>query len=104
MAAARPVVASDVVAAREAIEEGETGYLVPAEDAEAMAARIISLLRDPARAHEMGERGRGVVEQKFSCRAQLENTEKLYDRLLTRMRVAKSTRNISHISHDVDAV
>jgi glycosyltransferase involved in cell wall biosynthesis len=83
MAASRPVVVTDVGGAREAIEEGETGYLVPSGDDEAMAARIISLLRDPSRAACMGRRGRKVVEEKFSCEAQLAKTEELYESLLS---------------------
>ena len=82
MAAARPVVATDVGGAREAIVEGETGHLVPAGDDERLAARVSALLRDPARAREMGERGRERVAQQFSCAAQLARTEALYERLL----------------------
>jgi glycosyltransferase involved in cell wall biosynthesis len=82
MAAGRPVVATDVGGAREAVSEGETGHLVPAGDHAAMAARVVSLLRDPGRAREMGGRGRRVVLEKFSCQAQLERTDELYRRLL----------------------
>jgi glycosyltransferase involved in cell wall biosynthesis len=82
MAAGRAVVATDVGGAREAVVEGETGHLVPAGDDERMAARIVDLLRDPSRAHAMGERGRQRVEQQFSCAAQLARTEALYERLL----------------------
>jgi glycosyltransferase involved in cell wall biosynthesis len=81
MAAGRPVVATDVGGAREAVREGETGHLVPAGDAGVMASRVTELLRDPARAREMGRRGRLVVEREFSCAAQLERTLALYDRL-----------------------
>jgi glycosyltransferase involved in cell wall biosynthesis len=88
MAAARAVVATDVGGAREAIVEGETGYLVPAGDDEAMAARISALLVEPERARAMGKRGRMIVEQKFSCEAQLERVEGLYDRLLEAARFA----------------
>ncbi|HEV3467920.1 MAG TPA: glycosyltransferase [Pyrinomonadaceae bacterium] len=84
MAAARPVVATDVGGAREAVAEGETGHLVAAGDDAAMAARLVELLRDPARAREMGERGRRRVAERFSCAAQLERTEALYERLLAR--------------------
>ncbi|HEX8068931.1 MAG TPA: glycosyltransferase [Pyrinomonadaceae bacterium] len=86
MAAARPVVATDVGGAREAIVEGETGFVVPVGDDEALAARVVELLRDPARAEAMGRRGREVVAQKFSCAAQLERTEQLYRQLLTQRR------------------
>lgn len=82
MAAARPVVVTDVGGAREAVREGETGYLVSSGDDGAMAARLISLLRDPEKARAMGERGRRVVKEEFSCEAQLARTEALYDRLL----------------------
>lgn len=83
MAAARPVVATDVGGAREAIEEGETGFVVPPGDDAALAARIVELLREPERARSMGERGRRVVESKFSCAAQVERTLALYEELLT---------------------
>jgi glycosyltransferase involved in cell wall biosynthesis len=86
MAAARPVVATDVGGAREAVAEGQTGYLVSSGDYQTMAERIVSLLQDRERARVMGERGQRVVEEKFSCEAQLEVTETLYDRLLTTRR------------------
>jgi glycosyltransferase involved in cell wall biosynthesis len=84
MAAARPVVATHVGGAAEAIREGETGYLVPPGNDELMASRLVTLLRDPAKARRMGETGRRVVEEKFSCEAQLARTEDLYLRLLHR--------------------
>ncbi len=82
MAAARAVVATDVGGAREAIAENETGFLVSSGDDEALAARIIFLLRNAERAREMGKRGRRIIEEKFSCEAQLRRTEEVYDQLL----------------------
>lgn len=84
MAGARPVVVTDVGGAREAVIEGETGFLVAAGDDENMAARIITLLREPERGRAMGQRGRLIVEEKFSCENQLERTAALYDWLLAR--------------------
>jgi glycosyltransferase involved in cell wall biosynthesis len=84
MAAARPVVATDVGGAREQIAEGETGYVVPAGDDALMAARIASLLNDPERARAMGERGLQRVKELFSCEAQLRRTEELYEELFER--------------------
>jgi len=86
MGACRPVVATNVGGAREAIIEGETGYLVQPGDEETMAARITELLRNPERARSMGIRGRQVVEQKFSPAAQLAQIEQFYDRLLARVK------------------
>jgi glycosyltransferase involved in cell wall biosynthesis len=82
MAAGKPVVATAVGGAPEVIIEGETGYIVPPDDERAMADRIISLLNDPKRASAMGLKGRAIVEQKFSCDAQLKRTEALYEQLL----------------------
>jgi glycosyltransferase involved in cell wall biosynthesis len=82
MAAARPVVATDVGGAREQIVEGETGYIILPGDERALAERLIALLRDPDRARRMGERGLQVVKEKFSCTTQLARTENLYERLL----------------------
>ena len=83
MGAARPVVATDVGGAREALgEDGEAGYLVASGDDEALASHIINLLRDPAGARAMGERGRRRVERLFSAQVQLERTSELYERFL----------------------
>ena len=84
MAAARPVVVTDVGGAREAVVDGETGYLVPPGDDEKMAARIVDLLGNPERAQAMGERGRLIIAEKFSCETQLARTLELYDGLMTR--------------------
>jgi glycosyltransferase involved in cell wall biosynthesis len=84
MAARLPVVATDVGGARELVVEGETGHLVEVGDDAAMAARIIDLLNDPEKARAMGERGRQLIETKFSCSEQLHKTSDLYNRLLTR--------------------
>ena len=88
MAAARPVVATDVGGAREAIIEDETGYIVASGDDEQMAARIIGLLRDPQRAHAMGEKGKQRVTEKFSTSRHLANTLALYSELLKRKSAA----------------
>jgi glycosyltransferase involved in cell wall biosynthesis len=84
MAAARPVVATNVGGAAELITEGETGHLVTAGDDEMMAARLVSLLQDPQTARAMGQAGKRLVEKKFSCDAQRASTEELYNRLLQR--------------------
>jgi len=85
MAAGRPVVVTDVGGAREAVVDGVTGYLVPSNDHSAMAERIASLLRNRDQAREMGERGREITRARFSCEAQLANTEELYDRIVARV-------------------
>lgn len=82
MAAARPVVVTNVGGAREAVIEGETGYIVQPGDHERMANQIIELLGEPEHARAKGERGRQVVVGKFSSEAQCEGTLALYRQLL----------------------
>ena len=81
LAAGRPVVATDVGGAREAITEDVTGYVVPAGDDRLMADRITALLGRPSLT-QMGDAGKRVVAERFSCEAQLGRTEALYDRLI----------------------
>jgi glycosyltransferase involved in cell wall biosynthesis len=82
MAAGCPVVATDVGGIREAVVDGETGYLVEARDHEAMSRQILCLLDEPQRACAMGIRGRQIVQQKFSSEAQVKAISVLYEQLL----------------------
>jgi glycosyltransferase involved in cell wall biosynthesis len=54
----KPVVATNVGGLPDLIEDGKTGYLVPPRDEKSLADAIIRLLKDPARAHEMGRAGK----------------------------------------------
>lgn len=66
MAAALPVVATRVSGIPEAVEPGVTGELVEPEDVPGLAAALIRLLADPARARAMGEAGRRRLASEFS--------------------------------------
>jgi glycosyltransferase involved in cell wall biosynthesis len=79
MAAGLPVVATDVGGNREAIVEGETGWLAPARNAAALAAGIVDLLKDPSRARQWGEKGRSRVRELFTVEKMVEEHLKLYD-------------------------
>lgn len=79
MAAKLPVIATDVGGASEAIVNEKSGYLIESDDDEALTSRLINLLQNPAKAQRMGEMGRKLVEEKFSCRSQLRETLALYN-------------------------
>jgi len=81
LASGLPVVATDVGGNREAIEEGVSGFLVPAGDASAIAARVIDLLRDETLRARMAEAASRRAER-FSLDETVRATEALYDRLL----------------------
>jgi phosphatidylinositol alpha-1,6-mannosyltransferase len=60
-----PVIGGDSGGAPDAILDGETGYVVHGGDPAATAARITELLKDPAKAKAMGERGLAWVHQEW---------------------------------------
>ncbi len=82
MAAAKPVVATDVGGAREAVLENETGFLVASDNDAAMAEKLIELLRSEEKVRKFGASARKIVEEKFSPLTQLEKTLALYERAL----------------------
>ncbi|MEU8917563.1 glycosyltransferase family 4 protein [Streptomyces nigrescens] len=57
MSAAAPVLASDLDAFAQVLDQGEAGELFTNEDADALAAAAVRLLGDPARLTELRERG-----------------------------------------------
>lgn len=52
----RPVIAFDVGGVRDWLEDGVTGYVIPAKDVDALADCIQRLLDDPQRQHQLGRR------------------------------------------------
>lgn len=63
----------------EAVEDGETGFLVPERDVAALAERLITLLDDPALRRRMGRAGRAKMEREFDLERQVEELERHYD-------------------------
>lgn len=60
-------IASAVSAVPELIREKVNGRLVPPEDTDALASVLVALIADPKRRRMMGEAGRRIVEERFSC-------------------------------------
>lgn len=58
MAAGLPCVCADATGSRSLVVEGSTGFLAPADDADAFAARITRLANDPILRGSMGEAAR----------------------------------------------
>jgi glycosyltransferase involved in cell wall biosynthesis len=80
-ACARPLIAADVPGCREVVAHGETGLLVAARDAGALAGALQRLLADPQRRREMGRRARAAVEREFGVDAVAADTLKVYAEL-----------------------
>jgi trehalose synthase len=75
----RPVVGGRAGGITMQIEDGKNGYLV--DSVEEAAARTADLLRDPRRADEMGEIGRGHVRKHFLSTRELEDWLRLFNDL-----------------------
>lgn len=81
LAAGTPVVATAVGGTPEVIEDGVSGYLVPAGDPAALARRIRDVLRDDDRRRELGRRGRARVQSEFSLEVQSAAYQRLFESL-----------------------
>lgn len=82
LAAATPAVATDVGETREVIRDGESGFVVPPSDPEALAGALLELLRSPERAKQMGLAGRRHVYPRFSIERLAADTAGLFRSLL----------------------
>jgi glycosyltransferase involved in cell wall biosynthesis len=65
MASRIPVIASGVAGVPELVQDGISGFVVPAGDVETLTARLEKLLADPDLCRRMGEAGRAKVEEEF---------------------------------------
>lgn len=78
MAMRLPCVATRVSGIPDVVVQGETGLLVPARDAAALAVALRELLQEPDRARRMGEAGRQRAVPGFSVERMVESLENLY--------------------------
>jgi colanic acid/amylovoran biosynthesis glycosyltransferase len=79
-----PVVSFASGGVPEAIADGETGFLAPERDTEALAYHLQRLLRDEAMCTQMGEAARKRVCAQFNLRIQTRRLEELYADVLDR--------------------
>jgi glycosyltransferase involved in cell wall biosynthesis len=78
LACGTPVVSFDVCSAREILEEGECGVVVPAGDYELLVERIAALACEPAARERLGSRGVAVARELFDPREVADSYERLY--------------------------
>lgn len=80
-AAGRPVITTDCPGCRDVVRAGETGLLVPARDATALAAAIRGLLEDPGLRARMGAAARRHAEREFGIERVVQSHLELYREL-----------------------
>jgi glycosyltransferase involved in cell wall biosynthesis len=78
MASGLPVVACAVGGNLELVEDGRTGYLVPPDDAPALARAVDALACNAAAADAMGRAGRAFVQARYSYERMIAAFETLY--------------------------
>jgi glycosyltransferase involved in cell wall biosynthesis len=78
MLAARPVVASSVSSVPEIVVHGQTGLLVPPDDARALADAVVELLSDRERAADYGRAGLERARAEFSVERMARRTAEVY--------------------------
>lgn len=84
MAAGLPVVATSTGGTGELVLNGLTGYLVPPNDARALAGRIATLCRNRDLRQKMGLEGRRLIVEQFTADLMARRFETLFDDLLGR--------------------
>jgi glycosyltransferase involved in cell wall biosynthesis len=82
MAAGRPVVAARVGGLAEAVVDGESGLLFPAEDVPALRAALLRLAADDGLCAQLGAGGRARIAQQFLPEHMVAAYEGLYGELL----------------------
>ncbi|MCJ8505907.1 glycosyltransferase family 4 protein [Kocuria flava] len=75
----RPVVASDVGGIGDIVVDGETGFLVPPGDPEAIARAVTRLLEEPHLAAALGAAGRQRMERLFDARVWARSLRSVYE-------------------------
>jgi len=85
MASRLPVIATQVGGVPEIIKEGETGFLVEPKNSKALAEKIGYLLSLPQEERKkVGEKGRKLVEEKFTLDKMVKSYENLYEEFCTK--------------------
>jgi len=82
MSVAVPVVSTDWVGVDEVVTDGHEGFVVPRDDAEAIAEKIGQFLGDADLRRRMGTHGKETAEKRFSLEVMTQNYISLYERCL----------------------
>ncbi len=82
MAAQKPIVAARVSGIPEIIFDGVNGFLVPPENSQELAEKVLILLNNKELSEKMGKAGRSLVEDRHTVSRMVKETESLYCALL----------------------
>jgi len=75
---ALPVVATKWRGIPSMIEDGKSGFLVPINDSQELAKKVVILLKNPEKGQLMGKRGRQIYLEKFTAEKFWHNMEEAF--------------------------
>jgi glycosyltransferase involved in cell wall biosynthesis len=81
-----PVIATQVGGIPEMVEHGRTGWLIPAKDADALAAAIRWFVEHPAQVAGMGQTARQLALPRYAPALAAEKLQAIYDRIVVASR------------------
>lgn len=82
MACEVPPVVTEIPANLAWIKDGENGFLVPIDDIQTMADRIVYLIRNREIAEKFGKHSRIIIKERAEYEKEMGKVEKLYERLV----------------------
>jgi len=79
-----PILATQHSAFPESVLDGQSGYLVPERDVDALAEKLTYLIEHPETWPDMGRKGREFVEKKFDIKILNQKLVQIYQQMLRR--------------------
>ncbi len=84
MASSLPLIATRVGDVPTVVLDGQTGVVVPPENAALLASAIVSLLRNPAQRKRLGAAARKLIEDEFSAERMTADYLRVYAKAASR--------------------
>ncbi|MCC6424994.1 MAG: glycosyltransferase family 4 protein [Phycisphaerales bacterium] len=81
--AGKPVITYDIDGSKEAVLDGQSGFVLRPFDASRLAIAISTLVADESKRHQFGQTGRDFALARFDTRVMVDALEKLYQELLS---------------------
>lgn len=78
----KPVIVTNVGSIAEAVDDNETGFVIPPRDSEALASSVVKLLKNDSSRKSMGEKGYEKMIDEFSWAKVSNKVLQVYDELL----------------------
>ena len=74
----KPILVSNVRPVSEIVEDGETGYVIDAQDSSAWADRMVECIKDSEKTSQMGDNGLVVLESRYGQESMYEKVVRMY--------------------------